>query len=214
VTTAIFVVLSFLFTSFNTQAGEYLSEFRQDSLTPSHCKFFKIERFARAQEWFVYGIEGSTQRGFDYEVPINRNEANWLWKAFQDGSSPRNWPAEVTREVEMIKEHKDPMGFNFKAEGDVLELLAILDLEERYPESHYYHTGGVAYHEAGRGRIIGEIDLIVADRRTCDVVAVGESKLGMRSLSHARDQLRRFQSFLRAKIGYIALPQFALTFDL
>jgi hypothetical protein len=59
----------------------------------------------------------------------------------------------------------------------------------------YYVTGGVVYHRPSSSQTLGEIDLFVGRRDTCEAVVVGEAKLGT-SLGKAKQQLNRLESFL------------------
>ena len=101
------------------------------------------------------------------------------------------------RDYKLMKEYGPLMDIDFGQEGDVLEVLALLKMREFYDPEVYYFHGGAAYHEAHSGRYIGELDLIIGYKDTCEVVAIGEAKLGVKSKSHARRQLERFLGFLR-----------------
>jgi len=87
--------------------------------------------------------------------------------------------------------------------GAVLEILSryyLQKLTNIYPEQEYRIESGVEYRYAGQ-RTLGELDIIVYDRVTCDVVALGESKASNsknqhNSLMKAKDQLRRIENFL------------------
>jgi hypothetical protein len=57
----------------------------------------------------------------------------------------------------------------------------------------------VAYGEASIPNM-GELDIVVARRADCAVVAVGEAKLGVNQKPHAVQQLRRFMQFLQHKL--------------
>ena len=90
-------------------------------------------------------------------------------------------------------------------EGLVLELITRFYLQKlttEFPEERYAITGDVEYRTASNERAMGELDLIVYDRNTCEVVMVGESKatvpkLYKTRLAKARDQLGRFQKALK-----------------
>lgn len=170
---------------------------REDRYVPSYCRDFGLSNFQEVNEWFVYGIEGYERHGFDFEYPLERQEATWLWEAFKKGKEPSNWPSQLANEVKLIKQYKEPMDFEFGSEGEVLELLALIDLETRFPRRDYFLTGGLVYHKAG-GRVIGELDLLVGDIKTCEIVAVGEAKLGVSGLNKAKEQLNRFRGFLNS----------------
>lgn len=95
-------------------------------------------------------------------------------------------------------------GSGFDKLGDVLELLTPHYLQEEmnvYPADAYRIDGGVEYRRAPGERTIGELDVIVYERDSCRVVAVGEVKYsspkGMaRALAKARNQIQRFQNFI------------------
>ncbi len=89
--------------------------------------------------------------------------------------------------------------------GVILELLSRYYLQEmtsQYPKDLYRITGGVEYKKNPKQNVIGELDIIVYDRYSCQVVAVGESKASSKSankksLAKAKKQLHRFRSALR-----------------
>lgn len=88
--------------------------------------------------------------------------------------------------------------------GLVLEYLTRFYLQEmtnRYPKEDYKITGGVEYTENAGSRVIGELDIIIYEKKSCDVIIVGESKAASRSnlskaLAKARSQLNRFENTL------------------
>jgi hypothetical protein len=89
--------------------------------------------------------------------------------------------------------------------GLVLEYLSRYYLQEmtgRYPKEIYKITGGVEYKKSNGSRTLGELDIIIYEKESCDVVIVGESKAASRhnlnkALSKARSQLSRFRNALR-----------------
>jgi len=89
--------------------------------------------------------------------------------------------------------------------GGVLEILSryyFQHLTNTYPVGEYTISSGVAYHEQKGERTIGELDIIVFEKASCDVIAVGESKASSRgnlrkSLKKAKNQLKRFRNFLK-----------------
>ena len=90
--------------------------------------------------------------------------------------------------------------------GNVLEYLSRLylqNIEALFPDNQYLITGGVTYYRRKGTPMVGEMDIVVYNRKTCDVVAIGESKAAVDSnmssaLSKARKQLRRIAAFLDA----------------
>lgn len=99
------------------------------------------------------------------------------------------------------------MEMDFAKEGDVLEALwpyaATTDqsrLMDHYPPQKYFYTGGLEYYRpdgTAHGRLEGEIDVLVARKDNCQVVVIGEAKLGLAQYSHASDQVTRFLTYLR-----------------
>ena len=89
-------------------------------------------------------------------------------------------------------------------EGHVLEYLSRLYLQEMahlFPKDHYFITGGVTYYKFKGGHTKGELDIVVYDPKTCDVVAIGESKASNKNnmssaLNKAHKQLRRIADFI------------------
>lgn len=182
-------------------------ELRYDQLIPEYCHNPSLRNFDSIEDWPVYGIDGSLRRGFDYEYEIARDDARWLWDAFRGGNNPRSWPRRLDREVRIIKEYKDDMGFDFGNEGEILEILALIDLQGEYDPEEYFFTGGLQYLNE-HGRVVGELDVLVGERETCDFVVVGEAKLGSGSLRKAKEQLRRFANFLGQR-GYNTRSDFS-----
>ncbi len=90
--------------------------------------------------------------------------------------------------------------------GAVLEILSryyLQELTNEYPVSDYTISSGVAYHKEKGDRTIGELDIIVFEKASCEVIAVGESKASSRgnlrkSLKKAKGQLKRFRNFLKS----------------
>lgn len=92
--------------------------------------------------------------------------------------------------------------------GAVLEILSRLYLQKLtniYPAKDFAVGSGVEYADGKNRRTIGELDIIVYDRVTCKVVALGESKASStrnqrKSLSKAKKQIQRFRNFLSRKL--------------
>ncbi|EQC50698.1 hypothetical protein [Bacteriovorax sp. DB6_IX] len=89
--------------------------------------------------------------------------------------------------------------------GAVLEILSRYYLQELtniYPKKDFTIGSGVEYTYAKGKRTIGELDIIVYDRVTCKVTALGESKASSsknqrKSLQKARKQIARFKNFMK-----------------
>jgi len=88
--------------------------------------------------------------------------------------------------------------------GSILEILSRHHLGRvvnKYPADKYTITSGVAYFASVNTRTIGELDIIVYDKETCQVVGIGEAKASSTnsrelSLKKAHIQLKRFRDFL------------------
>lgn len=88
--------------------------------------------------------------------------------------------------------------------GVVLEILSRYYLQQytgRFPSERYNVGGGVSYRKKLNQNTVGELDILVWDRKTCKVVLVGESKAAVRrtmkkALKKAKHQLQRFRNFL------------------
>jgi hypothetical protein len=89
--------------------------------------------------------------------------------------------------------------------GAILEILSryyLQVLTNEYPIDQYTITSGVAYTWEQGKNTVGELDIIIFERASCDVVAIGESKASSRgnmkrSLKKAKKQLARFRDFLK-----------------
>ena len=137
------------------------------------------------------------QRGFDYEYDISRETLRKLWGIFKSGSPGQasgGW--EKSEHYNLILENYEAMDFDFSEEGQVLEILALLQLKENLDTSKYYVTGSVAYSGGKGSNRIGELDIVIAEIETCRVITVGEVKINPRRLGKAKGQLSRFRRFL------------------
>lgn len=93
------------------------------------------------------------------------------------------------------------------SDGAILEILArhyLQELTDLYPSSDYTIASGIEYRKK-EGRTIGELDIVVFEKTSCDVVAIGESKASNaknqgNSLIKAKDQLRRIREFIEGNI--------------
>lgn len=197
------LVLLALFFSQSAFSKLVFNVLRNDNTVPESCREFTQKHFEGNIEYFTYGISGSSHRGFTYEVPIRRDVAHILWKALRNDeedfykfeSKLRRTPT-LEKILSTILDSKDDMDFDFEAEGEVLELLALKDLEQHYSPDKHFFTGGISYRKESGGRTIGELDLVVGSKSDCSIIAVGESKLGSHRLRKAKEQLQRFQTHL------------------
>lgn len=201
------VVLSWVLTlvSFSF-ANPYFTNLRDDQSLPEKCKEPSLSFFQLPSETFYVGRSGALSMGFTFEYPVSRSNATVLWHYFRDfvnGSDNSsllkkiNNDPELKRDFDIIMRNMVEQDFDFKSEGEVLEALAIELLYQEFPENMYYITGGVQYHESYSSKTIGELDIWVGRRDTCEAVAIGEVKLGTRKMLHkAHEQLQRFENFL------------------
>jgi hypothetical protein len=107
------------------------------------------------------------------------------------------------------REQLQPLEFNWRQVGSVLEALGYLELQRLYPAPAFTVFHSLQYHDAS-GRTLGEIDLLVWDNATEQVIAVYECKISAqprRVLEHAKEQLDRFRAALRDR----TVARFTLT---
>jgi hypothetical protein len=191
--TYLFLLLNFVFADV-----EFLP-IRQDRTMPAHCVNLTAEDFSEPSKRVIYGIEGYKNKGFSHEIPLERQEARDLWHAMNGDRTSLDVVAsseELSKFKETLETAGVQMGFDYGKEGDVLEALALLDLEKEYPSKDYFHTGGYEYSN-GRGPVVGELDVLVGRRSDCNIIVVGEAKLGHKMLNKAHSQLNRFENFYR-----------------
>ncbi|MFN7728723.1 MAG: hypothetical protein ACK5P7_06180 [Bdellovibrio sp.] len=102
---------------------------------------------------------------------------------------------------ELFEELKES-GANYDIIGMVCEKVAVIELEKIYPAKDYDIVNGIVYGDSSR--TIGELDVVIFDKRSQDAVLVGEVKCwksfsGARAKAH--DQRQRFQKNLGRKIS-------------
>lgn len=196
-------LILFLFSS-TLYARIVFKQIRNDHLLPEQCRNLSANDFKKTPiHYFTYGAKGATNHGFTYEIPIKRKTARLLWMAFRnDQEEFRIYSVKIDSNpltqhfIDLITDLKDPMEFEFGSEGEILEILALKDLEKYYSKNTYFFTGGFTYKKRNGKQIIGELDLIVGEKKSCKIVAVGESKLGIGALSKAKKQLKRFRKHI------------------
>lgn len=187
-------------------ADSYFTHLRFDQTVPEHCEEMSLSFFNTPAETFYVGRAGALEMGFTFEYPVKRHDANLLWKYFR-GLAKGEKDAEtyeiIQNNPELKRDHAiiinqfEKLGFDFGSEGEILEVLAIHDLYQEFPENIYFITGGVEYHESYFPQTIGEVDIFVGRRTDCSAAAVGEVKLGKyKALQKAKKQLKRFEDFL------------------
>lgn len=196
-----FLVVFFLAST--SRADNIFENLRNDQTIPAHCRETQKSFFTKPPGNIIFGAKGSKQRGFHHEHRISREGARQLWDllARPDHFNEDAFRQAVEREptlsedLELLRNYGPLMGFDFGSEGEVLELLVLLQLRTMYSAEEYYFTGSVAYHKPDSDRTIGELDIIIGRKSNCEVIVVGETKLGAGSLGKAKEQLQRFMKF-------------------
>lgn len=187
----------------NLTSSPLMKTTRIDRHAPCNCKPFKVSQFSdRNIDYFIGGINSTN--GADTRIDLDREDARTLWNSLNESKSA-SFRAEARGKLDhdrqlvgyynSLNSMKDLYGFDFVVEGEVLEALSLLDLEEKYPKDKYFATGGIMYFEKKGGNVTGELDLVVYERSSCEVVSIGEAKLS-KSTSKAREQISRFRRFL------------------
>lgn len=98
--------------------------------------------------------------------------------------------------------------------GSVLEAVAVLKLQEAYPEPEYAIYSGIEYAN-NAGRTLGELDVLIWDALADKALAVYECKLTsnfQRAGAKAEEQLERFQDALKSKEIKIMHSRYNKTF--
>ena len=188
-------------------ADPYFDTLRYSPSTPSHCQEFSLSFFQQPMLWVTYGTSGATEQGFTHECPVARREAALLWRFLKEhryrgptGYKDLDVP-KMQNLLASLEQAREEFGFSYQVEGELLEALALMDLKRFYDPDEFFFTGGIAY-SRGSGSYLGELDIIVARKRDCMVVVVGESKLGWQRLAKAKEQLQRFSNFLQNQVRY------------
>jgi hypothetical protein len=187
-------------------ASPHFTTLRDDLSVPEHCRDMKLSFYQLPPEKIYVGREGALDMGFTMEYPIKREDARTLWHYFKGLTEGKDDYSlyrkiqdnpDLKRDYDVIINNYLEQDFDFQAEGEILEALAIADLYREFPSNHFYITGGVTYHKPNNSQTIGEVDLFVGLKDTCEAILVGEVKLGRKkSLSKAKQQLGRFENFL------------------
>lgn len=191
--------LTVTFTS-AARADEYFRQTRVDQTVPEECRDLGIKNFSAGEsiKYITLSINNAKEHGFTHEYELDRDDAEWLWRSYRHNGHPE--PSARTtrldREVVLIDQYKDIMGLDFGSEGQVLELLGLVSLKDEYPDNQYFQTGGLEYHESASSETMGELDLLVGERATCQIVVIGEAKLGVHAIDKATEQLKRIHDFL------------------
>lgn len=195
---------------------------KTDDLTvDNECETYKPDFFVQEPiTYFTIGIKGTKRVGLSEEVDITRSQAKLLWQALYPKSSTSKVQKAMSKinRNPMLREYFDLLelgkterGATYNSEGEILEILSysflpdsdsFLEIVSNYfqgtdfSEKDFFITGGVTYHDKRNGRVVGELDVIVGDVKTCTVFGIGEAKLGGKK-SKARRQLERIRNFIR-----------------
>lgn len=195
------IVLTWISFTASSEAG--LRYLRNDPSVPAYCTSVQIENFTGVDQLFYFGITGARAKGFTHEVTLERQDARDLWIRLKSGGGGADLRSDLVPVFETLRGASATMGFDYENEGEVLEALALLQLRESFPAQDYYFTGGIEYSNpanASKIEVLGELDLVVARKADCGVVAIGEAKLGIKQLGHARSQINRFMTWARATL--------------
>lgn len=106
--------------------------------------------------------------------------------------------------IPQLFEELKESGANYAVVGMVCEKVAIIELERTYAPSNYDIINGIVYSDSNR--TIGELDVVIIDKKTKDVVLVGEVKCWKDmagGLSKALDQRKRFKKNIDNRINLI-----------
>ncbi|EQC45432.1 hypothetical protein [Bacteriovorax sp. Seq25_V] len=138
----------------------------------------------------------NSQRPFEFLQNSAPDESD-VSVSFVNKEEQYNEYLSYVRETLVKEKSEDP---NVGAVLEILTRYYLQVLTDTYPAQDYAIESGVEYRYANQ-RTLGELDIIVYERATCDVVALGESKASSsknqhNSLMKAKDQLRRIKNFL------------------
>ncbi|MBX2993311.1 MAG: hypothetical protein KF681_00755 [Bdellovibrionaceae bacterium] len=106
--------------------------------------------------------------------------------------------------VNVLYEELKESGAHYEVIGMVCEKVAIIELAKVYPAKDFEIVNGISYGDGQR--TIGELDVVIFDRRSNDAVLVGEVKCWKSfsgGRSKAMDQRRRFQSHINKRIEMV-----------
>jgi len=173
---------------------------RHDPMVPEHCRQVQVAHFQDPYEHLYYGIDGAKNKGFTHEIDLQRKEARLFWLAlyYQDAKAIQaiRQERDLLEIYSLMRAVGDYRGIDFSKEGDVLEVMVLVDIIRHYPAKDYYTTGGIEYGDDQKKPVMGEIDILIAHKKTCRVVAIGEAKLGLNALPKAKRQVRRVDHFI------------------
>lgn len=93
----------------------------------------------------------------------------------------------LAADIEPVFQALQQSAVNYEPDGSVCEQVALLKLRESYPTEDFSIANGVEYSTGGD--TLGELDLVVVEKKTNKVVLVGEVKC-WRNLQQAMDKLK------------------------
>lgn len=102
-------------------------------------------------------------------------------------------PVFASGDIQVVFEALKNSAVDYGPSGQVCEQVARLQFAEKYTPDRYEITGGLEYKV--QNRTIGELDLVIFEKQTHNVVLVGEVKCWKRlgqALEKAHDQRSRF----------------------
>ncbi len=205
-------LLVFLFNQF-AASDPYLENLKNDTSVPEHCRETELNDFS-VKDLGIFTVSITSTRGptrFTFEYPIKRHHAHSLWGVMKnyvknEVLSPSdknlvNSNEELKRNFNVLKNNYKTRGFSFGSEGEILELLAHVALQKQFNsgKTGVFVTGSVEYRRFQSGQVLGELDVVIADKEDCKVLAYGEAKLGTHRASKAWGQVQRFMDFLNYK---------------
>ena len=198
------LLFSFLsVTVFTASVSADMRAMRNDPVVPNRCSMPSADVFkSNTVQKITYSTLGGKRRGFTHEYPIFRSDARILWQVAKRGRADQATLRRLRANEQLWNAYQDIIDaqrtyeFDFDKEGDVLEALSLMEVTRQMNENNYFLTGGIEYYHERQGRTLGEIDLWLARRSDCTVVAIGEMKLNPRRVSKANKQLERFQNYI------------------
>jgi hypothetical protein len=171
------------------------------------CGPLQLSQFMNVQQVATISLKGARAHGFDMELNLTRSQVQFLNRALRDGTPDakvtktlRSMPRHIQAIFKRAREVWRQRGFSLGQDGQILELLAGIKLEQQFPPEDYIHLSGVSYmgiNNVGEmKRSVGELDIVVVRRSDCRVVVIGECKLNSNSVGRARLQLSQFGLYL------------------
>jgi hypothetical protein len=110
----------------------------------------------------------------------------------------------LAADLQAVFESLKSKAVDYETSGQICEEVARLEFAKKYDPSLYLITGGVEYKI--QKQVVGELDLIIVDRQSQEVVLIGEVKCWKSpkdAIAKAQEQRARFQSTLKKYPGQI-----------